>query len=137
MVATTIETPSGDKVDQSVIAAHWTDITAYLAPPGIVWEWNESELSHHLKCKLKARDRICSAPDGKRWETSERLWLHVISVAADYETIGAFASGQQIFIDVPCKTSSSFTFKEQKTSTQFKSTEQKTLSGGIADGESA
>jgi len=69
----------------------------------VVWSWSESGLSHKLKYRLMESGLICRSPGGDRWETTDRLWLYVVSIAGDDETIGRDASGEQVFTEVPPK----------------------------------
>jgi hypothetical protein len=89
--------------NKALIARHWEEISRALTPPGVVCEWSGSGLSHKLKCRLRESRLIRRSPGGGRWETTERLWLYVISVAGDTETIGRDASGQQVFAGVPLR----------------------------------
>lgn len=89
--------------DRRLIARHRREVSQYLAPPGVVRGWSESGLSHKIKYRLKESSLIRRSPSGDRWETTDRLWLYVISIAGDDETIGWRASGQQVFSEVPPK----------------------------------
>lgn len=114
---------------RKLISSHWSEITRSLAPPGIAWEWSECPIKHRIKYRWMHNGLIRRAPDGKRWETTERLWLYVIDRAGDDETIGAEATGQQIFVDAPRDTSLSRTLCAPTSRTLRNRTKQVTLTG--------
>lgn len=80
--------------EKATIRANWTELTQYLAPPCIAWGWGESRLSERLKHYLKHHDLIVQDSNDKKWQTTEDLWLFIISRAGDDEIIGADAAGQ-------------------------------------------
>lgn len=80
--------------EKAMIRENWSELTQYLAPPGIAWGWGKSELSERLKHYLKHHDLIVRDTDDENWQTTEDLWLFIISRAGDDEIIGADAAGQ-------------------------------------------
>lgn len=89
---------------KALVTAHWTNLTRYLAPPVAAWTWGESGLREGLKRKLMTRGLIHkSVRVTGHWETSERLWMHVIEHAGD-DVVGAEATGQltlDLYADIP------------------------------------
>lgn len=84
----------------ALISNHWTNITRHLAPPGVAWEWSESDINHRVKYRWKCDGLIHRSADGDRWETSMSLWCHVIEQASPNERVGEDAQGQQV-LNVP------------------------------------
>lgn len=81
--------------EKATIRANWSELTQYLAPPGIAWGWGESGLSERLKHFLEHHALISRDPDNpSKWQTTEDLWLFITSRAGDHEVIGADATGQ-------------------------------------------
>lgn len=92
------------KRSKALVTAYWTNLTRYLAPPVAAWRWGESGLREPLKHKLKHRELIHrSECVTGHWETSEKLWLHVVERAGD-EPVGVEATGQltlDLHADIP------------------------------------
>lgn len=116
--------------ERALIAAHWSEVTRYLSPPGIAWQWGECRVSHKVKCNWKHSALIKRAPDGERWMTTETLWCHVIARADDDEVVGARAQGQQV-LDAPPQSGSSRVLAPKNQSPGR--TVQATLTGDTAD----
>jgi len=83
-----------------------------------------------VKYNWKEDGLIRRAPGGRRWLTTETLWLHVIARADDDEVVGARAQGQQV-LDAPAKTGSSRVLADD-TSIPSRRV-QSTLTGDTAD----
>lgn len=82
--------------ESALISSHWGEITRHLAPPGVAWYWGENRISHKVKYNWKDAGLIHRTPDGRRWRTTEALWCHVVERAADDETVGEEARGQEL-----------------------------------------
>lgn len=80
---------------------------------------------------------IHRSADGDRWETSMRLWRHVIDRAGDDETIGAEAQGQQVLAAAPAEQSGKSRFLHTNPSTPrgIKRDCQSTLNGDVIKDE--
>jgi len=80
--------------EAATVRANWQEFTAFLPVPGVQWRWGESGLSERVKHYLHHHDLIVKVGDS-RWETTESLWMWVISNAGPGEEIGARAVGQE------------------------------------------
>lgn len=82
--------------EKATLRANWSELTAHLVPPGIAWTWGESGLSERMKHYLRAHGLIRRhGTVDDAWETTDKLWMWVISNAADDEPVGAEATGQE------------------------------------------
>lgn len=117
------------KREKATIRANWPEVTAYVAPPPVRWEWGESGLSARMKHYLKHHGLIKSAEAGY-WRTTEDLWLFLIENASDDETIGEQADGQtQLGVDVGEPVSETRSPDEHRTCNTAPGRQQ-TLTGG-------
>lgn len=82
--------------ESALISSHWGEIVRYLAPPTAMWRWGECRISHRVKYRWKNAGLIERAPDRQRWQTTETLWVAVIERAADDESVGEEATGQEL-----------------------------------------
>lgn len=123
---------SGERItrkEELLIQSYWGEITQFLAPPRIAWSWADVGLSHRVNCRLNELGVIRRAPGGNRWMTTHRLWRYVLRRAADDESVGVEAGGQQLFVDIPRKTQSSCVLRRPEGEDQVSEcTKQTTLS---------
>lgn len=82
----TTGTTLGKSVTQT-ISSYWGNIVEHLPQPGPAWRWSECDLEPRVQHRLKNNGLIVRSPGG-RWETTERLWMHVIERAGDDEPVG-------------------------------------------------
>ncbi|ADD03968.1 uncharacterized protein Nmag_0378 [Natrialba magadii ATCC 43099] len=124
--------------EKSMIRANWSEFTQYLAPPGIAWKWGKSGLSEKSKQYLKHHNLIVRDPNDEKWQTTEDLWLFIISRAGDDEIIGTNAIGQCKIPDAAVRDPKTRLLQsEAKHNGQPKRDEQQTLTGDTANSVNA
>jgi len=92
------ETPNQKVV--ATVTQYWKSIVESLPVPGYAWRWGEADLPFQCIYRLNEHDMLKQSEVGrKHWETTEQLWLYVISRASDDETVGC-RIGQEV-LDAP------------------------------------
>ena len=94
----TTKTINLNQHEKAKVRANYEDLKQCLTPPGIRWQWSKSNLPPRLKHYFRHHNLIESDADG--WQTTEDLWIYVISIADDDEDVGD-ATGQQHLLDEP------------------------------------
>lgn len=131
-MSTTSSTTLG-KSAQMRISHAWGEITQYLPVPGRAWRWGKTGLSHETLCRLREERLIEPVPNGHRWETTDELWLYVISKAGDDESVGCEA-GQE-FLNASQGSAGAPRVLRDPFPMVAGETRQATLQGGTANGD--
>jgi hypothetical protein len=90
------QTTTGDltRGEARKIACYWDAFLQHTAPPGIRFRWSEWSMPEHLKHWCREHGLIDQA-GALQWETTRKLWTHLIERAGPGEEIGADAVGQE------------------------------------------
>jgi len=89
-----IDTPSQKVV--GTVTMYWKDLREHLPMPGRAWRWGEIDVPFQCLYRLNEHNMLKQSDVGrKHWETTEQLWLYVISRATDDETVGS-RKGQKV-----------------------------------------
>jgi hypothetical protein len=84
----------------NTVTMYWDDIVSGLPMPGYAWRWSETDLPFRCLYRLNEYNLLNQSDVGrKHWETTERLWLYVISRSSDDEAVGC-RIGQKV-LDAP------------------------------------